>query len=119
MNLDPTTLGIAGVLAALLITEMRLLRRELKVFLPALIERSRRRDLRRMRSESQLQLPRPMALPGRRPSQPAVPAETWDDEDTDIHALMDIERESQRARRKTGRRSAVGDRPPRPGTHHD
>jgi hypothetical protein len=106
VNIDPETLGIVAVFAAGLFGEMRLLRRELKIFLAALMERSRRRDSRARRESS--------APPIRRRAE-AVP-ESFDDEDTDIHVLMEIERASQRARRATQRR---GERAPRPGTHHD
>lgn len=111
MTLDSDTLLIAAGIAAALLTEMRLLRRELKIFLAAVIERSRRRDARRRRESS---APPPMRR------RDAVPETFGEEEDTDLHALIDIERESQRARRKTDRQpTRRGERPPRPGTHHD
>lgn len=110
-SLDGNTLAIAGAIAALLLAEMRLLRREMKIVLAALFERNRRRDARARRESSGPQL--------RRRSD-AVPENFAEEEDTDIHVLMDLERENQRTRRKTDRQfRRPGDRPPRPGTHHD
>ncbi len=112
MDVDVQTVGVVGVLAAVLIVEMRLLRRELKIAIAAIIERSRIRDDRRRRAESSQQ---PLTF-RRAPAQPAETPEVWpDDEDTDIHVLM--EKERVRARRDTKNRR--GERRPRPGSHHD
>jgi hypothetical protein len=116
LTADPDTLGIGALVAAILVIEMRLLRRELKIAIAAIMERSRIRDARRRRRESlQPQNTR------RTPSQPmaAVP-EPWEDSDTtDLHELMELERQHERARRNTDRQRRHGERPPRPGTHHD
>jgi hypothetical protein len=109
MQPEPQSIALGGIVAALLIVEMRLLRRELKIAIAALIERSRRRDNRQRRRESVQPVTR------RTPSQPVH--EEWpDDESTDLHELMELERANARTRRDTQRR---GERPPRPGTHHD
>ncbi len=111
MDLNENTLAAGAAVAALLLVELRLFRRKLELLLPALVERSRRRDRRARRDSERPQLAR------RRDAQ-AVPEQWADDEDTDIHVLMDLERENQRARRKTGQHRP-GERAPRPGTHHD
>jgi hypothetical protein len=108
MDLDKNTLIVAAVLGAALLGEMRLLRRELKIFLAALMERSRRRDQRQRRESERPQ-------PTRRRSDVHAIPEPFEAEDTDIHVLMDLERANQRTRRQTGKH----ERSPRPGTHHD
>lgn len=109
MDLDPTIVTAAGALAGLLLVEMRLLRRELKLVIAAGIERSRRRN-RRDSDEQQ---------PQRRDRDGVV--EAWGDEDTtDMHELIELERKRERVRRQTERQRLFrGDRPPRPGTHSD
>ena len=114
LQADPDTLGIGALVAAILIIEMRLLRRELKIAIAAIIERSRIRDNRRRRRESLQPQTR------RSPSQPSAVPEPWEDTDTtDLHELMELERQHERARRDTDRQRRRGERPPRPGTHHD
>jgi hypothetical protein len=112
LQADPDTLGIGALVAGILILEMRLLRRKLDIVLPALFERNRRRDSRRRKRESM----HPHVI-RRSPSQPVVADEWPEEESTDLHELMELERVQARARRDTDRRR--GERPPRPGTHHD
>ena len=101
MELHVDTLVVAVILVAALIAQFALLLRWMRVFIPAAMERSRRRNRRESSS------PPPVR---RRES---VPDEWSDDDRTDLHYLVELEREKQRARRSRG------ERPPRPGTHHD
>lgn len=111
MELDAEKATYVGIFAALLLVEMRLLRRELKLAIAAFIERSRIRDRRRARRES-------APPPSYRRDVPQ--RDEWpEDESTDIQVLMERERERERTRRKTDRHRRPGNRPPRPGTHHD
>lgn len=115
MELDGKTIAMVVMLAGVLILEMRLLRRKLEIVLAALLERSRRRDARQRRRES---MPPPIAQPqSTRRTQPypvVTPPDEWpDDESTDLHELMELERAQ---RHKPQRR---GERPPRPGTRSD
>ena len=71
---------------------------ETRILISALLERERRRDRRRRASEQ----PQPR---GRHAVPVEVPFET-----TDIHVLMDEQRQELT-------KSSI--RPPRPGTHHD
>lgn len=106
MELDNTLLLIVGGLVAALIVDLRMFRRELRILIPAAVERSRRRDMRQRRESA--------APPIRRTprSMEAVPG-PFEGEDTDIHVLMNQEREKQRRPRHPGERA------PRPGTRSD
>lgn len=115
MDLDPTVTPIVAIIAGVIIGVLRYLDRRdrqrhqerLELHVMAAAERSRRRDQRERRRRE---------LPARR--RESVP-EPFEDEVTDMHELVELEREA-RARRDTDRQErSRGDRPPRPGTHHD
>lgn len=102
-DIDGNTIALGAILLGAVLAQLRLVSRKLDILIPALMERSRRRN-RRDSSGPQ---------PRRREASPSV-SDTWDDEDrTDVHYLCELERERERARRRRG------ERPPRPGTHHD
>lgn len=71
-------------------------------------ERNRRREIKRQRRESS----GPQYLP-RSKSQPGVPQEFADEENTHPHDLIELERERRKERKSPGERA------PRRGTHHD
>ena len=112
-DVDPIIGGIATVLATVLAVLFKRglngLRELIVDACAAAVERARRRD-------------RKITTTKRRIPQ-EVPIEI-EPETTDIHELIDLER-AERAERKrtkgklTEQRKALGERPPRPGTHHD
>lgn len=91
---------------------------EVRIVLAAMVEQGRIRDTRRRRESS---------LPPLRSSLPSTPyrppAETWDEETTNIDQLIEKERAKvQAAKAPVLKRTATpagGVRPPRKGTHHD
>lgn len=105
MEFDPATTTVASVLAATVAFLLRKAWQRLELVILAAAERSRIRNGRRTKS----------VIPPRRPQ---THEEFAAEETTDIHELIDLER-NERARRKTDRQSRRGERPPRPGTHHD
>lgn len=114
MKADPETVALilAGILGVL--AQIRLGLRRIELYIAAAIERSRRREARRLRGDSSMQ-----SLP---PARCAPSPNEFDDdeEDTDIHHLVELERQHRRSRRDTDRRRRrAGERPPRPGTHSD
>lgn len=96
------SLALSLVLAAYRVIRAFLLWLELRI--AAAAERSRRREVKRQRRESSGPkfLPTPEAAP-----------ESFDDEVTDMHELVELERETKK------KRKSPGERAPRPGTHHD
>lgn len=81
--------------------------RWLELRIAAASERSRRRELKRQRRESS----GPLRLPRTNPH--GIPQEFADEENTDMHELVELERRQAKTRR------SPGERPPRRGTHHD
>jgi hypothetical protein len=83
---------------------------EMRVMRAAEIEQSRRRDARRKREDSTPPLP---SITGRRTPQAVPVVRDFDvEETTDMHELIELQRQSLSTTRS-------GIRAPRPGTHHD
>lgn len=122
MDLTVGALGLA-LLGALYIAARRLINAGtdwLELRIRASAERSRRRDLKRTRREEGSGLLLPSGKPASTP-------EHIDEETTDMHELVELEREQERERRSQRAsdqppfrmRLRGGTRAPRPGTHHD
>lgn len=112
--MDPTVGALSiALLGALLIAARRIINAGtdwLEIHIRAAAERSRRRNLKRARRDSSQP---EIALPS---GESAAPDHV-DEETTDMHELVELERaeiERQRSSRRRG-----GTRAPRRGTHHD
>lgn len=112
MDLEPVitiVAVVAGAVAGIVTGVLRFLDRrdrrreqhEMQLHIWASAERSRRRELKRARRESS----------GPKLVAPPAAPEPLDDEITDMHELVELERDHQRRR--------PGERAPRRGTHHD
>jgi hypothetical protein len=103
---DPanTTLGGLAIALLTLVGRYAVMRvaEWLEIRILAAAERSRRREVKRIRRESS----------GPHPLPPAVPQE-FEDETTDSHDLFELERKHRKARKVSTERA------PRRGTHHD